>query len=195
MNENSGVLRFDDIPGEMAAKREQLADAALSEALGQRHPGKAGLYRYMTGLCCHDFSAMRGLLGMPRGVVSASSSQNGNYLSVIFDYGNFCAAYEAGIDSQKRRDSTVELFTESKTVKLEYGCFYYLKQMPDAVQIDECVDGAFSQKRIVPTYRDPYARELEAFYDAVVSGAAVETPPEDYIEDLRLFAMILDKME
>jgi len=195
MNENSGVFRFDDIPDSVADMRNKLLRESLPEALGEYHADKAGLYMFMTGLCCHDFSAMRGLLGMPESVESAVSSKTGNYLSVIFNYKGFSAAYEAGIDSQKRRESTVEVFTENKTVKIEYGCFYYLKQMPDAVQIDECVDGVFSQRRVVPTYRNPYARELEAFYEAISSGAAVASPPEDYMEDLKLFAMILEKVK
>ena len=194
MNENTNIIRFNDIPEVLAQKGEELAKASLAEALGSHYPKMQDFYGYLAGLCCHDFSAMRGLFGMPLGVESASLSRNGLYLAVDFKYDGFHIAYEAGIDSQKRRDSTFEVFSDNKTVKIDYGCFYYLKQIPDAVQIDETIDGVFSQKRIVPTYRDPYARELEAFYDAIVSGAPIDTPPEDYMEDLRIFHMILEKV-
>jgi len=196
MMENSAVVRYDDIPTELKQKRDALMRESLTPVLGEDYTEQQrGFYQYMTGLCCHDFSAMRGILGMPRGVLSAATSGNGNFLSVVFDYGGFCAAYEVGIDSQKRRDSALEFFSENKTVKLEYGCFYYLKQMPDSLQIDECKDGVFTQSHIVPTYRNPYVRELEAFYEAIVNDAPIATPPEDYLEDLQLFGMILEKMK
>jgi len=196
MKENSGLFRFDDIPGEVAKEGARKSAESQAKALGERHAGREGFYGYLAGLCCHDFSAMRGLLGFPKKIVSAYISNGGSglYLSVVFDYGSFAAAYESGIDSQKRRDSTLEFFSEKKTVKLEYNCFYYLKQLPDTVTVDETVGGEHGRRIVTPSYFCPYARELEAFYDAVTFGAPIETPPEDYEQDIELFKMILDKL-
>jgi hypothetical protein len=45
-----------------------------------------------------------------------------------------------------------------------------------------------------PTYKDAYVVELEAFHEAVTTGTAPKTTPEDFKQDLKLFKMICDEL-
>jgi hypothetical protein len=44
---------------------------------------------------------------------------------------------------------------------------------------------------IRPHLKDPYTHELEYFHEVVTTGGTPKTTPEDYVEDLELFAEII----
>ena len=48
---------------------------------------------------------------------------------------------------------------------------------------------------IRPHLKDPYTHELEYFHQIVTTGAAPKTSPEDYVEDMELFAEIIRALQ
>jgi len=42
-----------------------------------------------------------------------------------------------------------------------------------------------------PTFKDPYTHELEYFHEIVTARIQPKTTPEDFMDDLRLFGMIM----
>jgi hypothetical protein len=58
----------------------------MAAALGP-NPSKrdCDTYTLLAGLGVHDISAMRELIGMPRGVKCATRSPDGLFMSVVFD--------------------------------------------------------------------------------------------------------------
>lgn len=65
---------------------------------------------------------MRELLGMPKRCIAATRSQGDAlpFISALFDYGDFVAAYETGIDEVADFDAHIEVFGDSKRLKLAY---------------------------------------------------------------------------
>lgn len=64
----------------------------------------AGSWSILTNLASHDISAMREILGSPRGVEYASRSGVGpgsGWWNVVFDYGDFKAQYEVSPRSRQ----------------------------------------------------------------------------------------------
>src|SRR5258706_14872736 len=97
----SGImLRPRDIPPEAMQDRAARASRLVKEAIGDVPPQLVGTYRLLCSLSSHDLSAMRELLGMPKGVVAAR--QWGSFLTVLFAYDDYRLSFESGIDHNRR---------------------------------------------------------------------------------------------
>jgi hypothetical protein len=55
----------------------------------------------------------------------------------------------------------------------------------------DTVGDSFAQTVVRPHFKDPYTSELEYFHAAVSSDTAPKTSPEDFVEDLDLFAELI----
>jgi predicted dehydrogenase len=150
-------------------------------------------YRLLCGLGSHDLSAMRELLGFPHGVVSATQWNGGTFMVIVFAYDGFRAILETGVDDQRRFDAHIEIYGNTRSLRIQYDT-PYLRHLPTTLVIRETVGEAFTERIIRPTFADPYTRELEAFHEVVTHGAAVKTTPEDFRDDLRLFGLIVERL-
>lgn len=192
----SHVVSYDDIPEELKADKQRRAENLVREATGLE-PGSPyfRLYRLLCGLSSHDLSAMREALGMPKGVVGAKLTNNGNlFLSLIFDYDLFSVTFETGVDDQGRFDAHIEVFSSSKSVKIQYDT-PYIRHLPAKLHVNETVGEKYTESVIRPTLTDPYTLELISLYDAITKDLTPKTTPEDYKQDLAIFKMIMEAVQ
>src|SRR5690606_35869734 len=138
-----------------------------------------GVYRLLCGLSSHDLSAMRELIGMPNRVKSAARWNNGRFITAVFEYDDFCAQFETGVDEQRRFDAHIEVYSTKKCLKVQYDS-PYIRHLPTTLSIKETVGEAYQETVIRPTYKDPYTHELEYFYEVVTAGLQPKTTPEDF---------------
>ena len=189
----SNVLRPDDIPSALAADRADRAQRLARAAIGEAPPELVRAFRLQLGLNSHDLSAMREMLGFPRRVLAATQWQGGNFLHVIFDYGEFQAVLETGVDEQRRFDAHIEVYGPEKSILVQFDS-PYIRHLPTTVVVQETVGDALVESVTRPTFKDPYTHELEHFYEVVANGAPAKTTPEDAMEDLRLVGMIMAQL-
>jgi hypothetical protein len=189
----ANVLRPDDFPPGAAEDRRLRADRLVREAIGDATPELVRSYRLLCGLNSHDLSAMRELIGMPDRVVSASHWNEGSYLHVTMDYGDFQAVLETGVDNQVRFDAHIEVYGEMSSFRIEYDT-PYIRHLPTHLVVEETAGDAFTRTIVRPTFTDPYTRELEAFHDAIVNETEIKTSAEDFVEDLELFGWIVSAL-
>jgi predicted dehydrogenase len=187
------VLRVDDIPPALTLDRAARADRLVREAIGEAPDDLVSAYRLLCGLSSHDLSAMRELLGVPRRVVAASRWNGGRFLVAIFAYDGYHAVLETGVDEQLRFDAHIEIYGVTKSIRLQYDT-PYIRHLPTTLVVQETVGGAFHQTVSRPTFKDPYTHELEHFHDVVTGRAVPRTTPEDFMDDLRLFRLIVDAL-
>jgi predicted dehydrogenase len=187
------VLRPGDLPAELAADRSERAGRMVREAIGEAPPELVRAYRLLCGLSSHGVSAMRELVGAPERVVSAAQWGGGTFLSVLFGYGGYCALLETGVDGQRRFDAHVEVYGPTSSVRVRYDT-PYVRHLPTTLVVRETVGESYTERVLRPTFADPYTHELLAFHEAVTTGVAPKTTPEDSMEDLRLFARIIAAM-
>jgi predicted dehydrogenase len=194
--EQSGLnpIRFTDIPESAINDRNERANKIATEALGEVNPELQSVYRLLGGLGSHDLSVMREALGMPTSVAGATLGKNGFFLNVLFEYDNFNVSYETGFDLQGRFDAHLEVYGETKSVRVEYDT-PYIKGLPIKLIVNQTVDGEFKETISRPTYLDPYTIELENFHQAIITNGEIKTTPEDYKNDLSIFNMIMDKLK
>jgi predicted dehydrogenase len=189
----ANVLRPEDLPAMSARDRQLRAERLVRDAIGDVAPQFVRSYRLLCGLNSHDLSAMRELIGMPERVISASHWNDGSYLHVTMDYGNFHAVLETGVDSQVRFDAHIEVYGETSSLRIEYDT-PYIRHLPTRLVIDETEGDAYSHKVLRPTFTDPYTCELEYLHDAIINGTEIKTSAEDFTEDLRLFQWIISAL-
>jgi predicted dehydrogenase len=193
IEQSSMVQRFTDIPKEAMEDRSKRAKQMLEEALGNVPQEVKNSYQLLCGLNSHDLSAMRELIGMPKRVLSASHWNNGYFITATFEFDGFNAIFETGVDNQRRFDAHIELFGKSKQLKIQYDT-PYIQNLPITLHTAETIGDAYEESVHRPTYKDPYVIELETFYEAVTTGIAPKTTPEDFKQDLTLFKMICDAL-
>src|SRR5215213_5484365 len=193
IDQSSVVLRYDDISEVAKLDRTARAERLVREAIGDARPDIVGAYRFLLGLNSHDISAMRELLGMPRGVVSARHWNAGRFLTVVFAYDGYCAVLESGVDEQLRFDAHIEVYGITKSMRVQYDS-PYIRHLPTTLVINETIGDAYQQRVERPTYKDPYTHEIEHFHEVVTMDVSPKTTPEDFMDDLRLMRLIVDAL-
>jgi predicted dehydrogenase len=193
----SHVVSFNDIPEELKEDRKNRAERLVKEATGLESDSPYfRFYRFLCGLSSHDLSAMREAIGMPKGILGAklSANQGSLFFNAIFDYDKFSVTFETGVDGQGRFDAHVEVYSGSKSVKVQYDT-PYIRHLPTKLFINETVGETYTETVIRPTFTDPYTLELRYLYDVIIQDLTPKTTPEDYKNDLAIFKMITDALK
>lgn len=193
IEQSSKVLRFADIPRELMEDRSARARNMVLNAIGEAPPELVSAYRLLCGLSSHDLSAMREMIGVPNRVKAAAQWNGGRFISAILEYDDFYATFETGVDDQRRFDAHIEVYSSTKSLKVQYDS-PYIRHLPTRLIVSETVGDAYRESVIRPTFKDPYTHELEYFYDVVTKGIQPKTKPEDFKEDLRIFQGIIEAL-
>lgn len=189
------TLRGDDIPPETLEVGQALQGRMVREAIGEDAPPELrAAYLLLCGLSAHDLSAMRELLGMPRGVLYAAHRQGGRYLTAAFDYGDYVCQFDTGVDDVPQIDTTMEVYGATKRLHLRYDS-PYVRNMPVRLTVTEANGAGGSVAHVVhPNWEDPFLAEWRAFYANVTERKPPKTPPADARQDLELFAVMIERM-
>lgn len=190
IGQTSVLENGDDVPAALIAERNARGAAQVEAALGRASPEAVLAYRLLCGLGSHDLSAMRGLIGAPKGVIGAGKKSGGRYVTAILDYDGFMATFEMGLDQVGRFDAYIEAFTGAERLRIDYDT-PFIRHLPTVLTTWSTRGEDLSVAIERPSYRDPYTNEWLSFHDAIVNGAAVDTTLEDSAEDLKLFADIV----
>ncbi|QJD84966.1 Gfo/Idh/MocA family protein [Cohnella herbarum] len=188
------VYRFDDIPAEAVQDRKTRNARLMREAIGDQSPETYAAYGLLLGLNSHDISAMREMLGVPRSVKAVVSSHGGRFKTAILEFDGYHAVFETGVDQQGRFDAHIEVYGEKKSVLVQYDT-PYLRQLPTTLRIRETFGDGLEETVVRPTYKDAYTCELEYFHQVAAAGMPPKTTPEDYLQDLAIFKMMMDAIK
>ncbi|KAI1409250.1 hypothetical protein F5Y13DRAFT_182148 [Hypoxylon sp. FL1857] len=195
--EQSGTFpqKFDDFSEANTQDRLKREDDIHQQALDREFgvpvtPESRRMLRLLGGLGTHDLSAMREIIGMPRGVSGAMLTFPGIF-AVLFDYGDFPVTYESGFTNVPEFDAHIEVYSTDKIVRVEFDT-PYVKGLPTLMVIKEKIGtGVFQERKIRKTYEDAYTLEMKDLYRCVVQGATPKTGAVDARNDIELFRMIL----
>lgn len=194
IEQSSVVHRPNDLPAGAIQDRQERGKRMVQEAIGDAPQEIKNAYRLLCGLSSHDLSAMREIIGFPKSVLSAAQWNNGRYINAIFEFDGYYAAFETGVDNQRRFDAHIEVYGTDKSVMIQYNT-PYIRHLPTTLKVNETIGEAYNENVIRPTLKDAYTVELECFYDVVTKGVQPKTTIEDYKEDLKLFKMITDALQ
>ncbi|KAM0747024.1 NAD(P)-binding protein [Meredithblackwellia eburnea MCA 4105] len=185
--------KFTDFPPGAGKEIGDRWAAVASEALeGINDVANLKTYQYLVSVSSHDFSAMREILGgIPKRALVSTRAPKGWFVSSLFEYENFHASYECGIDSTTKFDSTIEIFGDGKRVKVTYDS-PYIKGLPVTATVMEAdEEGRYTEQTFRPTYMDPFTEELNVVHRCVTEKLPTKTDPEDAALDLKMFDMFM----
>jgi predicted dehydrogenase len=190
IDQTAYVVRPDDLPQAALEERWDRGRRMVADAIGDVPPAVARAYRLLCGLGSHDLSAMRELLGRPVGVHAARQWRDGGYLAALLDYGDYVVSYETGVDDQLRFDAHLEVYGDLASLRVQYDT-PYVRHLPTTLVVEETEGDAITRTLRRPNLKDPYTCELEYFYAMATTGGTPKTSPEDFVEDLDLFAELI----
>jgi predicted dehydrogenase len=190
----SRVIRGDDVPANVVAETHARRRALVEEALGPLPAAHASAYDLLLGLGSHDISAMRELLGQPRGVAYAAERFGGTYVSASIDYGSFVCQYETGVDEIPRFDAHIEVFGARRKLRIQYDT-PYVRNLPIRLTVLEANGrNGVSERTTLPEWGDPFVSEWLAFHDSVVRRTQPSASAADFRHDLDLFGQMIELM-
>ncbi len=189
----SRVIRGSDIPESVKRASSERNRQSLEQAIGSVPAALGSAYGLLLGLGSHDISAMREILGIPRGVLYAAQRNHGIHMSAAFDYGDFVCHYETGIDKIARFDASIEVFGVTSTVRVDYDT-PYVRNLPITLTVTEAASDYTTNVNQSTTWGDPFVTEWQAFYDNVTQHQPPKSSPADAREDLLLFRDLIKAM-
>jgi predicted dehydrogenase len=189
IDQTSKVIRADDVSSDgLWERRREL----IAEQLGPLSPAAAGAYDLLLGLGSHDSSAMRELLGAPRGVLHAST--RGSHVAATLDYGGFVCHFEVGVDEIPRYDTHIEIYGARHVLRVRWDV-PYVRNLPTTISILEADDrGGFSERTSMPEWGDPFVAEWRAFHHSVTTREQPTASAADFRHDLDLFGEMVRSM-
>ncbi|WP_420003878.1 Gfo/Idh/MocA family protein [Arenibacterium sp. LLYu02] len=185
------VIRGTDLPQSaldaLAARQAELR----AEVPGCEDPAKAAIYDLLLNLSSHDLSAMRELIGVPKGVLYAKRGANPLVLSAALDYGDFVCQFETAIDRIARFDSHIEVYAPEKVVRVQYDT-PYIRNLKTTLHLTEA-EGEFGVRTSVShsTPRDSFTLQWEQFHHNVTTGTTPTADIADARTDFALFRQIM----
>jgi predicted dehydrogenase len=194
IDRTSRVIRADDVSPDVAMAAAERRRALVDEAVGELPSELRRAYDQLLGLGSHDISAMRQLLGQPRGVAHATERHGGIYVTATLDYGTYVCHFESGVDEIPRFDAHIEVFGPAKVLRIQYDT-PYVRNLPVRLSVLEANgEGGAVERHIHPQWGDPFVHEWQAFRRNVTKRAQPESSPSDFRRDLELFAEMIELM-
>ena len=185
------VTRAGDLPAPLSQAGAEQKAAQIEEAIGTRDPEHQGAFALLHGLASHDLSAMREMLGLPRGVLYAARRQGGRCFTAALDYGDFVCHLEIGVDQLPRFDAHLEVYGSRDVVRVTFNT-PYVRSLPVTATItsatpDEHGAGpGVATQQLHPGWADQYALEWRAFAGHIAAGTQPKTSPADARHDVQL---------
>ncbi|WP_062203426.1 Gfo/Idh/MocA family protein [Aureimonas sp. AU12] len=194
LQKSQAVLYPTDIDPDLLKRGAADREALIREVVGQDAPADlVRAYRGLTALSSHHISAMRGLLGDPKGVVSAHRTNGGANTTVMFDYGHFVCNYDAVVDDLGLFDAMIEVRSNTKRVRIIYDT-PYIRSLPTRLEVTEAGPDGPVTRTLAPIYSDAFSNELRVFHRHIQDGTTPATDLADSRRDLALMAEAIAKM-
>lgn len=194
VDSTSHLIRGDDVPADLVAETQRLQAATVEAAIGKAPPEVNTAYMLMLALASHDVSAMRDLIGMPRGVIFAAQRWGGRWLTAALDYGSFVCELAVGVDSVARMDAHLEIYAGTRVIRVEYDT-PFVRNLPARLVVTEPNTSAgITHSAGFATRQDAFVIEWTAFHDNITSRTTPRTSLADAREDLVLFGAMIERL-
>ena len=189
------VIRPTELTNSSAEELLAIQNEMIKEAIGPTGAPLDTTYLLLLGLASHDTSAMRELLGAPKGVLyAASRGPAGRTVSAAFDYGGFVCQFETTVDEVPRFDAHIEIYSPERIVRVDFDT-PYVRNLPGKVTVLEPGSDGMARRTESSPWKDAFEVEWKAFHRSVQTGERPKTSVADAREDLVLFSRMMALMK
>lgn len=186
------IITGDDVPQALRDEVSRVTRAAAVAVAGTDEGSRAFVHNLLLGLSTHSLSTIRGVLGMPKAVLSARHRREGRFLRVDFDYGDFVGHFETGVDRIARFDACLEVTDDTRIVRLNYDT-PFIRHHPARVHLTEAAGNGVTETATQPPSQDAFVDEWLAFHQAL-SGGPIQTDVADARDDTVLIEQIMARL-
>lgn len=186
-------------PGALRAAQDE-DERRLREAIGARADDPL-LRECFTEILLlnlvHELSALRGLLGAPTRIHSATLGPGAESILLTLAFGEVqCSLGWVDLPGQTRYEQELSFYAPDERWTLRFPS-PFLRSMPTELIRERGEPGRAesSQERIVSGFDEAFKRELVEFHQCVTSGRAPRTPLAEGVADVHLLHRILDAVE
>ncbi len=180
-------------PSEVLGRLAAESEASISGALGDADPVIRRIYHaVLLDTLVHELNAVRGLLGEPDRLDYVDLHEK--TVSVMLRFGDLpVAVHWIDLPGIARYAMEFALYGPDRRVSLSFPS-PFLRSAPTVITVETGGPGgpASSASDEVTSYDSGFKRELVAFHDAIVNGAAVPTPGRDAMRDIALCQAIIE---
>ena len=175
---------------QQAILRSQPLDL-LREATGSDDPNVLVAYFFLLVSSIHDINALRGALGQPDGVLTASTWAGGTSFTATLAYPDDVRANYTWtlLPHIRNYSQNFHFYGSDEYVKITFPS-PYLKSAPTFVDVSRMADGALEETRITVSYEEAFKRELIEFSECVESGRTPRTTAGGFRQDLEVLTAI-----
>jgi predicted dehydrogenase len=184
------VERFDDLPLERAAERQEATVKRLDEVIGTENTALALAYKLILGITCHELSVLDGLFGPPEEVLSTTVWDEGRWVQSTLRYPGMHLSYVLGRQTSRCFDEVFELYSDRELISIAFPS-PFLKNAPTVVTRRTDHDGTTITETCVASYEEAFRRELEHFHECVAGRAAPRTDIDEAISDAYIMAAMI----
>lgn len=166
---------------------------SITGAIGDAEPVLRRIYHaVLLDTLVHELNAVRGLLGEPDRLDYVDLREQ--TVSVMLRYGDLpVAIHWIDLPGIARYEMEFALYGPDRRVRLSFPS-PFLRSAPTVMTIEagDAGGATSSTSEEVTSYDSGFKRELIAFHDAIVNGAAVPTPGRDAMRDIALCQAIIE---
>jgi predicted dehydrogenase len=183
-----GVAMFDAVQtGILASQPRDL----LREGSGSDDPAVQTAYFLLIASSIHDVNALRGAVGQPEGVLSASVWAGGTSFTATLAYANDVRAVYTWtlLPYVKNYAETFGFYASDGRVLIRFPS-PYLRNAPTLIDVERMHGEELHVTRLTASYEEAFKRELLELDECVRSGRAPRTDGPGFRQDLEVLTAI-----
>jgi predicted dehydrogenase len=166
--------------------------AAMEEIVGSAAPHAHRIGALLaTESLIHDLNALRGILGEPEAVVSASVWLGGFAQSALVRFGGDVMANISWVflPGLRNYEETLRFVSPTQRVTLTFPS-PYLRNFPTPLVVERDEAGTLVVEARTVSYDEAFRAEIEHFHGSVVNGSKPELGVEEAVGDARFIQML-----
>lgn len=180
-------------PEDLGQRLRAESEAGIVAAIGDVEPVLRRIYHaVLLDTLVHELNAVRGLLGEPDRLEYVDLRET--TVTVMLRFGDLpVAIHWIDLPGIARYAMDFAMYAPNRRVSLSFPS-PFLRSAPTVITVEAGVPGSAqaSATEEVTSYESSFKRELVAFHEAIVRGAAVETPGRDAMRDIALCQAIIE---
>ncbi|MFT4038217.1 MAG: Gfo/Idh/MocA family oxidoreductase [Thermomicrobiales bacterium] len=167
----------------------------LREATGSDDPSVLVAYFLLIVSSIHDINALRGALGQPEGVLTASVWAGGTSFTATLGYADDVRANYTWtlLPHIRSYSQNFHFYGSDEYVKITFPS-PYLASSPTYVDRSVMAGDTLEETRLTVSYEEAFKRELIEFADCIATGRTPRTTPQGFRQDLEVLTAIARKL-
>jgi len=188
------LVQADDVP---AFASTQSSFVTETQRIGERlglDERRARMFVHMLNLGCHDLAVLRGVMGEPNEVLTATAPTDESVVAVLSYASGARAIVEIGEwPRQAFWDERLEVVADEEVLTLDFGN-PWVRYSASRLRHARTTPGGAELEELAPAHYDAFREQWLHLYDVFANGAAPRATGRDAVSDIALAEAIVRRL-